>query len=255
MLEHEPLMRLLVLPAVRRLGFAVAAADGAGSAAVAAVFVPLDRGGDCRRACEAARGGPAPRAGRAGAAPLVAGYAAGPHGLLAAHRAHRCADLVLRLTADVAGPCFAHLPSSDAVRAAGLTEREADVLVLLLDGLTTTSVARRLCVSPSTARSHCRAVLRKLGARDRRALRDALLEAGAPAAVRTGVRRSPLSPSPACVVFRAACEGRGAPGTEGADSGAHAEAAEAAAVAVRGQAADDGAQPSASKTSPVSSLG
>ena len=43
--------------------------------------------------------------------------------------------------------------------------------MLLLNGLTTPAVAARLCVSASTARTHCRAVLRKLGAGDRRALR------------------------------------------------------------------------------------
>ena len=95
--------------------------------------------------------------------------------MLAAHRAHRCADLVLLLTAGAGGACFAHLPAGDEVTAAGLTEREADVLVLLLGGLTTPAIARRLCVSPSTARTHCRAVLRKLGAGDRRALRARLL--------------------------------------------------------------------------------
>jgi DNA-binding CsgD family transcriptional regulator len=61
------------------------------------------------------------------------------------------------------------------VTAAGLTARGADVLVLLLGGLTTAAIAARLCVSASTARSHCRAVLRKLDAGDRRALRARLL--------------------------------------------------------------------------------
>jgi DNA-binding CsgD family transcriptional regulator len=105
----------------------------------------------------------------------VVGYGAGPSPLLAAHRAHGCADLVLQLGAAAGRPCFVHLPAADAVTAAGLTVREADVLVLLLGGLTTASVAARLCVSTSTARSHCRAVLRKLGAGDRRALRARLL--------------------------------------------------------------------------------
>ena len=95
--------------------------------------------------------------------------------MLAAHRAHGCADLVLLLT--VARGCarFAYLPAADDVSAAGLTRREADVLVLLFGGLTTPQIARRLCVSSSTARTHCRAVLRKLGAGDRRALRARLL--------------------------------------------------------------------------------
>jgi DNA-binding NarL/FixJ family response regulator len=141
-----------------------------GRSAVAVVFVPLAPTADCREACAAARA-------RAGPQALVAGYAAAPASLLAAHRAHRCADLVLRLTAGAGGACFAHPPAQDEVTAAGLTEREADVLVLLLGGLTTPAIARRLCVSPSTARTHCRAVLRKLGAGDRRALRARLLAA------------------------------------------------------------------------------
>ena len=98
---------------------------------------------------------------------------------------HRCADVVLRLTATAAGaPGFVHLPAADAVTAAGLSEREADVLVLLLRGLTTAAIGARLCVAPSTARTHCRAVLRKLGAGDRRALRALLL-----AGPRAGLRR------------------------------------------------------------------
>jgi len=63
--------------------------------------------------------------------------------------------------------------------------READVLVLVLGGLSTAALAERLCVSPATARTHCRALLRKLGAADRRALRARLLgaEPGVPPAV------------------------------------------------------------------------
>jgi DNA-binding CsgD family transcriptional regulator len=175
-LEQDPLARLLVVPAATALGLRVLGgpAPGDGSVAPAVVFVPLDEQPDCRRVCAAARaaGGPAPS--------IVAGYGAGPHALLAAHRAHRCADLVLQLTAGAGGARFAHLPAADAVTSAGLTEREADVLVLLLHGCTTPAVAQRLCISPSTARSHCRAVLRKLGAGDRRALRARLLAAAAP---------------------------------------------------------------------------
>jgi DNA-binding CsgD family transcriptional regulator len=171
-LEQDPLARLLVVPAATALGLRVieAPAPGGGGPAPAVVFVPLDAEPDCRRVCATARA-----AGGSAAPPVVAGYGAGPPGLLAAHRAHRCADLVLRLAASAGGARFAHLPAADAVASAGLTEREADVLVLLLHGYTTPAVAERLCVSPNTARSHCRAVLRKLGAGDRRALRAGLL--------------------------------------------------------------------------------
>ncbi len=189
MLEPDPLARLLVVPAAAALGFRVvegASACGAGLAP-SVVFVPLEQVDDCRRACdEARRVAPGPRAapGRPASpgqvAPLVVGYGGAP-GQLSAHRAHRCADVVLCLAAAAGRPCFAHLPATDAVTAAGLTPREADVLVLLLRGLTTAAVGARLCVSPSTARTHCRAVLRKFGAGDRRALR-ALLLAGPPPA-------------------------------------------------------------------------
>ena len=195
MLEPDPLARLLVVPAAAALGFRVvegASACGA-DLAPSVVFVPLERVDDCRRACEEARRvAPGPRAapGRPASpgwvAPLVVGYGACAPGLLSAHRAHRCADVVLRLTATAGRPCFAHLPAVDAVTAAGLTQREADVLVLLLRGLTTAAVGARLCVSPSTARTHCRAVLRKFGAGDRRALRALLLADPAPPSLGAG---------------------------------------------------------------------
>jgi DNA-binding CsgD family transcriptional regulator len=73
---------------------------------------------------------------------------------------------------------FMHLPADDPVGRAGVSVREADVLVLLLAGLTTAAIAARLRISPATSRSHCRAVLRKLGAADRTALRAGF--AGAP---------------------------------------------------------------------------
>jgi DNA-binding CsgD family transcriptional regulator len=181
-LEPDPLARLLVVPAATALGFRVlegASACGAGLAP-SAVFVPLAQADDCRRVCAEARRtarGVTPPSARP--EPLIVGYGACAAGLLCAHRAHRCADVVLRLTAAAGLPRFAHLPAADAVAAAGLTRREADVLVLLLGGLTTAAVGERLCVSASTARTHCRAVLRKFGAGDRRALR-ALLLAGGP---------------------------------------------------------------------------
>ena len=188
-LEPDPLARLLVVPAATALGFRVvegASACGAGLAP-SVVFVPLEQVDDCRQACkEARRVAPDPCAAPGRVAPLVVGYGACALGLLSAHRAHRCADVVLSLTAAAGRPCFAHLPALDAVAPAGLTFREADVLVLLLRGLTTAAIGARLCVSPSTARTHCRAVLRKIGAGDRRALRALLLAGPAPAPLGAG---------------------------------------------------------------------
>jgi DNA-binding CsgD family transcriptional regulator len=182
-LEPDPLARYLVVPAVAALGFAVVppgwAGDEAG-ASPAAVFVSLERLVDCRRAREQAA--TAARAARppstsatatpgAGQPFLVVGYGACSELLLSAHRAHGCCDLIVRLDAPAGQPRLLHLPPGDAAASAGLSAREADVLVLLLRGLTTRALAARLCVSENTARSHCRAVLRKLGFRDRRALR------------------------------------------------------------------------------------
>ena len=107
-LEPDPLARLLGRAGRRRRsGFRVAEAraPAARASRPSAVFVPLARRGRLPPRLRGARDGAAPRrcGGRAGgpaaAAPLVVGYGAGPPALLAAHRAHRCADLVLRLTA------------------------------------------------------------------------------------------------------------------------------------------------------------
>ena len=201
-LEPDSLARLLVVPAATALGFRVfedasACVEGL---APSVVFVPLGQVDDCRQACKCARrAAPALRAppGRPASlgrvAPLVVGYGACAPGLLSAHRAHRCADVVLSLTAAVGRPCFAHLPAVDVVTSAGLTLREADVLVLLLRGLTTAAIGARLCVSPSTARTHCRAVLRKIGAGDRRALRALLLAGPPPVPLRAGPEVCPAA--------------------------------------------------------------
>jgi len=172
--EADPLLRLHVLAAARELGFAPLD-EGPGAriwrAAPAAIFVGLDAAEACPRCSPAA--GPLPPA----SAPLIVGYAAGARELLAAHRLHACCDLVLELRAVAGRACFAYLPAESAVEQAQLTTREADVLVLILDGLSTTALAKRLGVTPTTARTHCRALLRKLGAADRRALRARLFRA------------------------------------------------------------------------------
>ena len=49
-----------------------------------------------------------------------------------------------------------------------LTEREREVLALLIDGLSNVQIAGRLTVSPSTIKSHVSNILAKLGAASRR---------------------------------------------------------------------------------------
>ncbi len=48
-----------------------------------------------------------------------------------------------------------------------LTEREREVLVLMVEGLNNSQIAKRLVVSPSTAKFHVSSVLSKLGAASR----------------------------------------------------------------------------------------
>ena len=48
-----------------------------------------------------------------------------------------------------------------------LTEREREVLALMVEGLNNTQIAGRLTVSPSTIKSHVSSVLSKLGVASR----------------------------------------------------------------------------------------
>ena len=65
-------------------------------------------------------------------------------------------------------------PGADAVRSATserlvepLTERETDVLRLLVTHLTSTEIAQRLYVSPNTTRYHIKHIYAKLGVHSR----------------------------------------------------------------------------------------
>ncbi len=102
---------------------------------------------------------------------------ADPTALLAALRA-LAADLVVlddAVAADL-------LPGSDDAPLEPLTRREQEVLALMAEGLSNKGIGEALDISEHTARFHVRAVLGKLGARNRaeavgRAARAGLIRA------------------------------------------------------------------------------
>lgn len=193
-IEDDPLRRLHVAAAAAGLGFAVGEPSGLEMwpDEPLVVFVGLDSLDHCARCgatprenAEAAR---SRRPHRPGADLLTVGYASGSEAQLAAHARHACTDVLVRLQAGHAGAVFAYPGPAElgAAFGAGLpadvTAREADVLLLILAGYGTSGIAARLWLSPATVRSHCRALLRKCGAANRRALRAQLLgAAGRPA--------------------------------------------------------------------------
>jgi PAS domain S-box-containing protein len=66
----------------------------------------------------------------------------------------------------LATPRPEHMPKQAALDAA-LTPRQAEVLRLLADGLTTEAIARQLGVARETVRNHVRALLKRLGVHSR----------------------------------------------------------------------------------------
>jgi DNA-binding NarL/FixJ family response regulator len=59
-------------------------------------------------------------------------------------------------------------PDRERLRlAAALTEREAEVLRALAEGLSNAEIAGRVWLSPETVKTHVKAILGKLGVRDR----------------------------------------------------------------------------------------
>ena len=89
----------------------------------------------------------------------------------------------LLLAADLAGP-GAHVISllEPALPASPLSQRQQEVVGLLVDGLSGAEIARRLWLSPETVRTHIRNAMERTGAHTRPqlvavALRDRLLDA------------------------------------------------------------------------------
>jgi DNA-binding CsgD family transcriptional regulator/tetratricopeptide (TPR) repeat protein len=84
--------------------------------------------------------------------------------------ARTCRDLLKRAGAPTRrGRGTSAVPG--ALRAAGVTSREMDVLTLVSAGLTNAEVAARLYLSPRTVETHVTSLLAKLGAADRGQLR------------------------------------------------------------------------------------
>ena len=66
----------------------------------------------------------------------------------------------------------------DALRGAGLTDLEGEVLRLVARGLSNAEIARELAVGVETVQTHVGTVLAKLGARDRTQAVVAAYESG-----------------------------------------------------------------------------
>lgn len=69
-------------------------------------------------------------------------------------------DAAERLRERVAAPTA--VPVSTQAQASDLTERERDILTLLVQGLSTNDIARSLSISPTTTRNHIQNILHKL---------------------------------------------------------------------------------------------
>jgi DNA-binding NarL/FixJ family response regulator len=69
-------------------------------------------------------------------------------------------------------------PDRPAMDTGVLTEREREVLLLVSTGMSNDEIARRLVISPATAKTHISRILTKLGARDRAQLIVMAYESG-----------------------------------------------------------------------------
>jgi DNA-binding NarL/FixJ family response regulator len=69
-------------------------------------------------------------------------------------------------------------PNEPPAQLGELTEREGEILHLVAHGLSNDEIARRLVISPLTAKTHVSRILRKLGCRDRAQLVALAYESG-----------------------------------------------------------------------------
>ena len=165
--EEDPLVRDAVARALAGSGAAaLASAEAAGGRERRLVGVHGLLGvASCplRRAGRSATGDASP-----GAAAVL--YVLGDPLAAELHRLHGCSDVACVFWPEAGGGRFESLAWPGRLESAGLTPREADVLALLLARRTNDEIAAHLVLSPATVRAHCRAGLRKLGARDRRHL-------------------------------------------------------------------------------------
>ena len=90
--------------------------------------------------------------------------------LTASAPSHDVRGLAQPTTIETAVPAGCRDPQAPLPALAELTERECDILLLIARGLGNDEIAGRLVISPHTAKSHVRNILRKLDCHDRAGL-------------------------------------------------------------------------------------
>jgi DNA-binding NarL/FixJ family response regulator len=86
--------------------------------------------------------------------------------------------LISAFTAATAAPAAPAPPAAQSAAIASLTDREREIVSLVAAGLSNDEIARRLVVSPLTAKTHVSRAMIKLGARDRAQLVVIAYESG-----------------------------------------------------------------------------
>ena len=114
---------------------------------------------------------------------VLAAVRAGATGYVVADSERPVVDAVLRLARGESGygPGLAAVvleASGGADQSVHLTDRESDVLRLVVDGLTSRQIATRLVISPRTVENHVQSLLRKLRVANRATLVRYAIEHG-----------------------------------------------------------------------------